>query len=208
MPFANFHGHSTVDRGDGIAVKYAFTTHTGARGASNLLSPPIRGRAVISQHQAAIPGSSGQGLDMFREDELARLSGPERQMLAGLHGAGAIGGNLPPQPIGAPTSEAGVRGQLPSSNELSEDAEGNQNRNSLASRAPKTRAPANCGSRREAFHKLSPSARQEAAGSGSFPFLRLKARPFSACLPHLLGHVQCLHARRHWQPSEGPLGRP
>ncbi|KAI1801791.1 hypothetical protein F4811DRAFT_532779 [Daldinia bambusicola] len=75
-------------------------------------------------HQAAIPGSSGQGLDMFREDELARLSGPERQMLAGLHGAGAIGGNVPPQPIGAPTSEAGVRGQLPSSNELSEDAEG------------------------------------------------------------------------------------
>ncbi|KAI2774491.1 hypothetical protein F4815DRAFT_487616 [Daldinia loculata] len=75
-------------------------------------------------HQAAVQGSSGQGLDMFREDDLARLSGPERQMLAGLHGTGAIGGNLPPQPIGAPTSEAGVRSQLPNSNELSEDVEG------------------------------------------------------------------------------------
>ncbi|KAI1103843.1 hypothetical protein F4804DRAFT_309016 [Jackrogersella minutella] len=75
-------------------------------------------------HQAAVQGSSGQGLDMFREDELARLSGPERQMLAGLHGAGAIGGNPPPQPIGAPASEAGMRGQLPGSGELVEDPEG------------------------------------------------------------------------------------
>lgn len=75
-------------------------------------------------HQAAVQGSSGQGLDMFREDELARLSGPERQMLAGLHGTGAVSGNLPPQPIGAPTGEAGVRGQLPGSSELVEDSEG------------------------------------------------------------------------------------
>lgn len=69
-------------------------------------------------------GNSGQGLEMFREDELARLSGPERQMLAGLHSAGATGGNLPPQSIGAPTSEAGVRSQLPGSSDLVEDAEG------------------------------------------------------------------------------------
>ncbi|KAI2468515.1 hypothetical protein F4781DRAFT_267761 [Annulohypoxylon bovei var. microspora] len=75
-------------------------------------------------HQAAVQGSSGQGLDMFREDELARLSGPERQMLAGLHGTGTAGGNLPPQPIGAPISEAGVRSQLPGSGELVEDTEG------------------------------------------------------------------------------------
>ncbi|XXG95245.1 hypothetical protein Hte_001505 [Hypoxylon texense] len=75
-------------------------------------------------HQAAVRGSSGQGLEMFREDELARLSGPERQMLAGLHGTGAVGGGLPPQPIGAPSSEAGGRGHLPGSNELVEDAEG------------------------------------------------------------------------------------
>ncbi|KAI2633524.1 hypothetical protein GGS26DRAFT_50118 [Hypomontagnella submonticulosa] len=75
-------------------------------------------------HPTAVQGSSGQGLEMFREDDLARLSGPERQMLAGLHGTGAIGGNLPPQPIGAPTAEAGVRSQLPGSSELSEDAEG------------------------------------------------------------------------------------
>ncbi|KAI6087624.1 hypothetical protein F4821DRAFT_235511 [Hypoxylon rubiginosum] len=75
-------------------------------------------------HQAAGQGSSAQGLDMFREDELARLSGPERQMLAGLQGTGAIGGNLPPQPIGAPTSEAGGRSQLPGSHELAEDIEG------------------------------------------------------------------------------------
>ncbi|KAF3065917.1 Essential for maintenance of the cell wall protein 1 [Daldinia childiae] len=75
-------------------------------------------------HQAAVQGSSGQGLEMFREDDLARLSGPERQMLAGLHGTGAIGGNLPPQPIGVPTSEVGVRSQLPNTNELSEDGEG------------------------------------------------------------------------------------
>ncbi|KAI8957355.1 hypothetical protein F5Y11DRAFT_339996 [Daldinia sp. FL1419] len=78
---------------------------------------------ATAAHQAAVSGTSGQGIEMFREDELARLSGPERQILAGLHGTGAIGG-LPPQPIGAPTSEAGVRNQLPSSNELSEDAEG------------------------------------------------------------------------------------
>ncbi|KAI1413958.1 hypothetical protein F5Y13DRAFT_160400 [Hypoxylon sp. FL1857] len=75
-------------------------------------------------HQTAVQGSSGQGLEMFREDELARLSGPERQMLAGLHGTGAIGGNLPPQPIGAPPSDGGVRSHLPGSSELAEDAEG------------------------------------------------------------------------------------
>ncbi|OTB03899.1 hypothetical protein M426DRAFT_73779 [Hypoxylon sp. CI-4A] len=74
-------------------------------------------------HQAAVQGSSGQGLDMFREDELARLSGPERQMLAGLHGTGAIGGNLPSQPLGA-GSESGMRSHLPGSSELVEDAEG------------------------------------------------------------------------------------
>ncbi|KAL7629876.1 kinesin-like protein [Parahypoxylon ruwenzoriense] len=76
-------------------------------------------------HQVAVQGSSGQNLDMFREDELVRLSGPERQMLAGLHNTGALGGNLPPQqPVGAPASEAGVRSQLPGSSELVEDAEG------------------------------------------------------------------------------------
>ncbi|KAI1371418.1 hypothetical protein F4677DRAFT_457144 [Hypoxylon crocopeplum] len=75
-------------------------------------------------HQAAVQGSSGQGLDMFREDELARLSGPERQVLAGIHGVGAISGNLSQQPIGAPSLDAGMRSQLPGSGELAEDPEG------------------------------------------------------------------------------------
>ncbi|KAI5856760.1 hypothetical protein GGS23DRAFT_588506 [Durotheca rogersii] len=76
-------------------------------------------------HPAAVSGGSGQGLDMFREDELARLSGPERQMLAGLHNSGAVGGaNHSQQSIGVPGSETSVRGQLPSSSELVEDTEG------------------------------------------------------------------------------------
>ncbi|KAI0173135.1 hypothetical protein GGR52DRAFT_579917 [Hypoxylon sp. FL1284] len=75
-------------------------------------------------HQAAVQGSSAQGLGMLREDELATLSGPERQMLAGIHRTGAAGGSLPPQPIGAPTSETGGRSQLPGSGELADDAEG------------------------------------------------------------------------------------
>ncbi|KAI2602179.1 hypothetical protein GGR54DRAFT_625450 [Hypoxylon sp. NC1633] len=69
-------------------------------------------------------GNSGQGLEMFMEDELPRLSGPERRMLAGFQGLGAVGGNLPPQSFGGPTSEASVRSQLPGSGELTEDAEG------------------------------------------------------------------------------------
>ncbi|KAH9889750.1 hypothetical protein F4778DRAFT_753931 [Xylariomycetidae sp. FL2044] len=62
--------------------------------------------------------NAGPGLDLFREDELARLSGPERQILAGLHG------NQPPQPIGGPSSDMGVRGHLPGSSELADDGEG------------------------------------------------------------------------------------
>ncbi|KAI1496037.1 hypothetical protein F5X99DRAFT_401553 [Biscogniauxia marginata] len=77
-----------------------------------------------ANHQPATHGSSGPSLEMFREDDLARLSGPERQMLAGLHSTGAISGNLPPQPIGVPSSDSGVRSQLPGTGELTEDAEG------------------------------------------------------------------------------------
>ncbi|KAI1078019.1 hypothetical protein F5B20DRAFT_550113 [Whalleya microplaca] len=75
-------------------------------------------------HQPAAQGSSGSALEIFSEDELARLSGPERQMLAGLRSAGAIGGNLPQQPIGALTSDMGLRGLLPDSGELADDGEG------------------------------------------------------------------------------------
>ncbi|KAI0015008.1 hypothetical protein F4780DRAFT_765908 [Xylariomycetidae sp. FL0641] len=72
-------------------------------------------------------GSSGPSLDMFHEDELSRLSGPERQVLANLSGSGSVvGGNLPPQPIGMPSSSAdsGLRSQLPAGSELAEDPEG------------------------------------------------------------------------------------
>ncbi|KAI0007677.1 hypothetical protein F4779DRAFT_590988 [Xylariaceae sp. FL0662B] len=75
-------------------------------------------------HQPAAHGSSGPNLDMFSSDELARLTGPERQMLAGLQNTGAIGGTLPPQPIGASTSDIGLRSQLPGSGELADDGEG------------------------------------------------------------------------------------
>lgn len=70
-------------------------------------------------HQAG-----GQKLEMFREEELAHLSGPERQILAGLHNTNIMSGNLPPHPIGGQTSESGVRSQLPGTSELAEDAEG------------------------------------------------------------------------------------
>ncbi|CAJ2512543.1 Uu.00g055580.m01.CDS01 [Anthostomella pinea] len=71
----------------------------------------------LATRQPAAHGSSGLSLDMFRDEELTRLSVPERQMLASLHGNGAVGGNPPPQPIG-------MRSQLPGSGELAEDAEG------------------------------------------------------------------------------------
>ncbi|KAI1490121.1 hypothetical protein F5X96DRAFT_572025 [Biscogniauxia mediterranea] len=78
-----------------------------------------------ANHQPAAHGSSGPGLEVFhREDEIARLTGPERQVLAGMHNAGAMGGNIPPQPIGVPSADPGVRSQLPGTGELADDAEG------------------------------------------------------------------------------------
>ncbi|KAI1340247.1 hypothetical protein F5Y15DRAFT_406899 [Xylariaceae sp. FL0016] len=80
---------------------------------------------ALANRQPAAPGNSTQGLEIFNENDLARLSDQERQMLASIQNTGTMGGNVPQQqPIGMPSVEPGVRGQLPGSHELSDDAEG------------------------------------------------------------------------------------
>lgn len=71
--------------------------------------------------QVAASSSSGPNLGMFREEDLTRLSDQDRQMLAGLQGPGNATGQ---QPIGAPPLDAGVRAQLPGTDDLVEDEEG------------------------------------------------------------------------------------
>ncbi|KAI0467695.1 gyf domain-containing protein [Xylaria cf. heliscus] len=78
----------------------------------------------LAARQPAAHGNSGPGLDVFREDELTHLTGAERQVLASMHTTGALGGNLPQQPIGAPSPEPGNNNQLPAAGELVEDSEG------------------------------------------------------------------------------------
>ncbi len=83
----------------------------------------------LATRQPAAHGNSGPLLDVFREDELTHLTGPERQVLASMHNTGALGGNLPQQqPIGVPSPEPGHRGQLPATSELVEDGEGFRDR--------------------------------------------------------------------------------
>lgn len=74
--------------------------------------------------QPAAHVNSGPGLDVFREDELTHLTGAERQVLASIHTTGALGGNVPQQPIGAPSPESSNNNQLPATSELVEDSEG------------------------------------------------------------------------------------
>ncbi|KAH7035745.1 uncharacterized protein B0I36DRAFT_347478 [Microdochium trichocladiopsis] len=71
--------------------------------------------------QAAASSSSGPNFGMFREEDLARLSDQDRQMLTSLQGPGNASGQ---QPIGAPPADVGVRGQLPGTDDLVEDEEG------------------------------------------------------------------------------------
>ncbi|KAI0450043.1 hypothetical protein F5B21DRAFT_517708 [Xylaria acuta] len=81
----------------------------------------------LAARQPAAHGNSGPGLDVFHEDELTHPTGVERQVLASMHNTGALGGNLPQQPIGAPSPESG-NSQLPAASELVEDSEGFRNR--------------------------------------------------------------------------------
>ncbi|KAI0442899.1 hypothetical protein F4803DRAFT_517204 [Xylaria telfairii] len=78
----------------------------------------------LAARQPAAHGNSGPGLDVFREEELTHLTGAERQVLASIHTTGALGGNVPQQPIGAPSPEPGNNNQLPTTSELVEDSEG------------------------------------------------------------------------------------
>ncbi|KAI8626517.1 hypothetical protein F5Y19DRAFT_466331 [Xylariaceae sp. FL1651] len=78
----------------------------------------------LATRQPAAHGSSGPGLDLFREDELTHLTGTERQMFASMHNAGAPGGGIPQQPISVSSPDSGVRSHLPGSSELAEDPEG------------------------------------------------------------------------------------
>ncbi|KAI8953102.1 hypothetical protein F4801DRAFT_538484 [Xylaria longipes] len=81
----------------------------------------------LAARQPAAHGNSGPGLDVFHEDELTHLTGAGRQVLASMHNMGALGGNLPQQPIGAHSPESGSS-QLPTANELIEDSEGFRDR--------------------------------------------------------------------------------
>ncbi|KAI0188615.1 gyf domain-containing protein [Xylaria flabelliformis] len=73
-------------------------------------------------------GTGAARLDVFHEDELTHLTGAERQVLASMHNTGALGGNLPQQPIGEPSPESGNNSQLPATGELVEDSEGFRDR--------------------------------------------------------------------------------
>ncbi|KAI0195466.1 hypothetical protein F4808DRAFT_440339 [Astrocystis sublimbata] len=80
---------------------------------------------TLAARQPAAHGNSGPGLDSFHED-FAHLTGAERQVLASIQqNTGALGGNLPQQPIGTSSRpESGNNGRLPAANELVEDNEG------------------------------------------------------------------------------------
>ncbi|KAI1824052.1 hypothetical protein F4861DRAFT_507595 [Xylaria intraflava] len=82
----------------------------------------------LATRQPAAHGNSGPGLDIFREDELTHLTGAERQVLASMHNTGALGGDLPQQPINLRSPESGYRTQLPATNDLVEDSEGFRDR--------------------------------------------------------------------------------
>ncbi|KAJ1331827.1 PERQ amino acid-rich with GYF domain-containing protein [Microdochium nivale] len=89
-------------------------TSVGAIGSGSFFGEP-------GAPQAAASSSSGPNFGMFREEDLAQLSDQDRQIIAGLQGPGnAIG----QQPIGAPPTDAGIRGQLPGTDDLLEDEEG------------------------------------------------------------------------------------
>ncbi|KAI1860885.1 uncharacterized protein JN550_011200 [Neoarthrinium moseri] len=69
------------------------------------------------------PGGAGPSLsDIFREEELARLSAEERQVVANIQGPGAIG-SAPQPPVGSASLES-FRSRLPGTQELVEDEEG------------------------------------------------------------------------------------
>ncbi|KAH8651038.1 hypothetical protein BX600DRAFT_483581 [Xylariales sp. PMI_506] len=70
------------------------------------------------------PGSNGPSLsDMFREEELARLSAEERQAIGAMHGPGPIGSSQPIHPVAGSSMES-FRNRLPGTQELVEDEEG------------------------------------------------------------------------------------
>lgn len=82
----------------------------------------------LATRQPAAQGNTGPNIDAFREDDLTHLTGAERQVLASMQNSGALGGNLPQQPIGAPSFEPGNHDHLPSASELVEDGEGFRDR--------------------------------------------------------------------------------
>lgn len=85
--------------------------------AMGAVGPGAFGEPGMPPHAGGRPGA-GNG-EMFRHDELANLSGQERQMLGF-----EDGDRMPPhQPVGPPT-EASLRAGLPNTGELSHDADG------------------------------------------------------------------------------------
>ncbi|KAI0394175.1 hypothetical protein F5Y17DRAFT_429174 [Xylariaceae sp. FL0594] len=82
----------------------------------------------LATRQPAAHGNSGPGLDVFREDELTRLTGTERQVLASMHNQGAPGGSLPQQTANVPSPTSNERSQLPAVGDLVDDNEGFRDR--------------------------------------------------------------------------------
>lgn len=70
-----------------------------------------------------IGSAPGANRESLRDEDILNLSQAERQVLVSLHGAPGSGA---PQPIGAPLAgtDASLRGDLPKTEDLSEDAEG------------------------------------------------------------------------------------
>ncbi|RYP70222.1 hypothetical protein DL771_005609 [Monosporascus sp. 5C6A] len=94
--------------------------------------PPIGaigsgGTFFDSQTTPAAPGNTGPSRELFRDEDLAHLSEPERQLLAGLQNKGGLSVNVPQQqqqPVGMPPEEGSLRGQLPGTGDLIEDEQG------------------------------------------------------------------------------------
>ena len=74
---------------------------------------------------AAAPGAIGSGAEIFRDEELANLSTPERQVLASLHGPTTAPGPFQQSRTGSQDDGgASLRGQLPATEQLAQDSQG------------------------------------------------------------------------------------
>ncbi|PKS05980.1 hypothetical protein jhhlp_007813 [Lomentospora prolificans] len=98
----------------------------GTQGAIGQVSAP--GPSGLFDSNITHPGVSGaigSNPDIFRDEELAHLSTPERQVLASLHGPTTAPGPFQQSRTGSQDEGgASLRGQLPSTEQLVQDSEG------------------------------------------------------------------------------------